>query len=188
MVLVAISSVSRGTTEGAALASCRPCLLVLDGRGRGRRVSPRSISLRSPMASTKSEGTGRRAAVPSPPMSDLDVRWLASHRTIDLTTFGRRTGRPSRIEIWWFHFDDRFIITGTPGRRDWFANVAAHPEVVVHVKDLDLPARALIVTDQAFRHRFFTHSRVSWYRSQADLSRLVEDAPMIEVLFDDASG
>jgi deazaflavin-dependent oxidoreductase (nitroreductase family) len=127
-------------------------------------------------------------AIPSPLMSDLDVRRLASHRTIDLTTFGRRTGRPSRIEIWWFHFDERFIITGTPGRRDWFANVAARPEVVIHLEDLDLPATALIVTDRAFRHRFFTHSRVTWYRSQADLSRLVDEAPMIEVLFANASG
>ena len=51
-------------------------------------------------------------------MSRFEVDHLASHRTIDLTTFGRRSGLPRRIEIWWFQVDDRFVITGTPGRRD----------------------------------------------------------------------
>jgi hypothetical protein len=30
----------------------------------------------------------------------------------------------------------------------------------------------------------FTDPEVSWYRTQAELDRLVADAPMIEVLFD----
>ncbi|MFP5333117.1 MAG: nitroreductase/quinone reductase family protein [Acidimicrobiia bacterium] len=118
-------------------------------------------------------------------MSVLDRHWLASHRTVDLTTFGRQSGRPSRIEIWWFRFEDRFIITGTPGRRDWMANVRARPEVVIHVGDLDLAATVRPVTDMAFRRRFFTQPEVSWYRTQAQFDHLVNDAPMIEVLFDE---
>lgn len=62
---------------------------------------------------------------------------LARHRTIDLTTIGRRSGRPSRIEIWWFYIEGTFIITGTPGARDWYANVLADPNVSIHVAGLD---------------------------------------------------
>ena len=62
-----------------------------------------------------------------------DLDRLATIRTIDLTTFGRKSGVPRRIEIWWFHVGGRFIITGTPGRRDWLANVKANPTVVIHV-------------------------------------------------------
>ena len=112
-----------------------------------------------------------------------DVDRLASHRTIDLTTFGRRTGLPRRIEIWWFRVDGRFIITGTPGRRDWLANVNARPEVVIHVDGLDLPATVRIVGDREFRRRVFTHPGVTWYRTQAELDDLVNTAPMVEVLF-----
>lgn len=106
---------------------------------------------------------------------------LARHLTIDLTTTGRRSGRPSRIEIWWFRVDGRFVITGTPGPRDWYANVLADPRVTVHVGGLDLPATATPVADPGFRRRVFTDARTSWYSTQAELERLVAEAPMVEV-------
>ena len=113
----------------------------------------------------------------------IDRVALANHRTIDLTTFGRTSGKPRRIEIWWFEVDDRFIITGTPGRRDWLANVRADDRVVVHVGEEDLDAKAVEVLDPAFRRRVFTRPETSWYSSQAELDRLVGTAPMIEILF-----
>lgn len=117
----------------------------------------------------------------------LDRDHLAAHQTIDLTTFGRESGAPHRIEIWWFRVDDRFIITGTPGPRDWLANVMAKPEMIVHVGGRDLHARAALVTDPGFRRRVFTSRDTSWYKTQAELDRLVATSPMIEVVFDRGS-
>ena len=113
----------------------------------------------------------------------MDLDRLASHQTIDLTTIGRKSGEPKRIEIWWFRFDDRFIITGTPGPRDWLANIRADPNVVIHVDGQDIPATAELVEDEDFRRRFFEAGQASWYKSQADLERLVQAAPMVEVKF-----
>jgi deazaflavin-dependent oxidoreductase (nitroreductase family) len=111
---------------------------------------------------------------------------LAATRTIDITTVGRRSGRPVRIEIWWFRFEERFLITGTPGPRDWLANLQADPRMTVHVLGHDLPAVARPLADPPFRRRFFTQSNpeVTWYRSQAELEELVEHAPMVEVVLD----
>ena len=114
----------------------------------------------------------------------LDHDVLASHRTIDLTTYGRRTGLPRRIEIWWFHVDGRFIITGTPGRRDWLANVRSNPAVIVHVAGMDLAGQAVLVDDVVFRRSFFMRPATSWYSTQAELERLVATAPMVEIVFD----
>ncbi len=108
---------------------------------------------------------------------------LAAHRTIDLTTLGRRSGRPSRIEIWWFQVDDRFFITGTPGARDWYANVSADPKVVIHVGGLDLPATATPVRDLALRARVFDDPQTRWYSSQAQRQRLIDESPMVEITF-----
>lgn len=113
----------------------------------------------------------------------LDRQRLALHRTIDLTTIGRKSGEPRRIEIWWFHVDDRFIVTGTPGRRDWLANINANPEVTVHVDGIDIRARAAPIGDPEFRRRVFNHPEISWYKTQAGLDRLVETSPMVEILF-----
>ena len=114
-------------------------------------------------------------------LSPQDLDRLASIQTIDLTTFGRTTGQPRRIEIWWFQVDGRFLITGTPGRRDWLANVLDDPNVIVHVGGLDLETTATLITDHDFRMRVFTQSATSWYSSQAQLDHLVGEAPMIEL-------
>lgn len=113
------------------------------------------------------------------------VEQLAGYRTIDLTTTGRRSGRPARIEIWWFHIDGRFIITGTPGPRDWYANALADPAVVIHTPSGDHAATAVPVTDAAMRRRIMEDPATRWYRSQEELERLVATAPMIEVTLTD---
>ena len=82
-----------------------------------------------------------------PPDATTVVR-LARTRTVDLVTIGRKSSQPQRVEIWWFHFEDRFIITGTPGRRDWYANILANPRVVIETRHGDFPATATTVFDQ----------------------------------------
>ncbi len=109
---------------------------------------------------------------------------LARYRTIDLTTYGRRSGRPARIEIWWFRVDDRFVITGTPGKRDWLATIRANPNVIVHSPIGDHPGSASEIADAAFRRRVFTDPAIGWYATRAELDRLVASAPMIEIHLD----
>ena len=53
---------------------------------------------------------------------------LARNRTIDITTIGAKSGRPQRIEIWAWVADGVVYLTGTPGRRDWYANLKANPQ------------------------------------------------------------
>jgi deazaflavin-dependent oxidoreductase (nitroreductase family) len=108
---------------------------------------------------------------------------LASVRTIDLSTYGRRTNQTRRVEIWWFRFEGRFIISGTPGKRDWLANIRANPAVIIHAVGQDLEATAVEIDDPDFRQRFFTHRDTRWYSTQSQLDRLVATAPMIEVSF-----
>ena len=114
-------------------------------------------------------------------MSEHDLARLTAVRTIELTTIGRHSGSAARIEIWWFHVDGRFIITGTPGKRDWYANVLADPQVIVHTADGDITGTATPVSDLGFRNRVFTHPDVGWYQTQVELERLIATSPMIEI-------
>lgn len=115
------------------------------------------------------------------PLAPSDIAALAATRTIDLTTVGRRSGRPRTVEIWWFHVDGRFVITGTPGPRDWLANVRANPEVTISTGNGTVRGTATEVDDGDFKRRVFTDPQIGWYRTQADIDRLVAFAPMIEV-------
>lgn len=108
---------------------------------------------------------------------------------IDITTTGRRSGRPRRIEIAFFHVDGRVYITGLPGRRAWLANLAADPRLVFHLKRgpvADLPATARIVTHEAERRPVMEHVTEVWGR-QPQLEAFVAGSPLIEVIFDDDS-
>jgi hypothetical protein len=86
--------------------------------------------------------------------------------------------------------DGRFFITGTPGQRDWLANVDADPELVVHLKrraHVDLPARAIRMNDVPTRRAVLVHPAAEWYRSQEPLDVLVETAPMVEITFESSA-
>ena len=119
-------------------------------------------------------------------MSERVASALADDPTIDITTTGRRSGQARRIEIWMMVVDDRFFITGTPGRRDWLANLRADPSLVVHLRGdspKDLDAVATEVRDEGTRRAVLEHLTTSWYRGQVPLEELVAAAPMVEVRF-----
>jgi deazaflavin-dependent oxidoreductase (nitroreductase family) len=119
---------------------------------------------------------------------DLVRDELVDDLTVDITTSGRRSGQQRRIEIWMLDVDGRFFITGTPGRRDWLANLSADPSLVVHLKRharIDLAARATPVDDPATRRAVLEHLTAAWYQTQEPLDALVATAPMVEVVFDD---
>lgn len=53
----------------------------------------------------------------------------------DITTIGRKSGKPRRIEIYFHQFDGEYYLTGRHGRkRDWEANIVANPEFTLHLK------------------------------------------------------
>lgn len=104
--------------------------------------------------------------------------------TIDLTTTGRSSGTLRRIEIWLLNIDGRLVITGTPGERDWLANIRRDPRVVVHLKEgatADLSGTAVEVLDPSERHDILTHPTTQWYRSRASVAELVGAAPTITI-------
>ena len=119
-------------------------------------------------------------------MSEVVRGELAEDPTVDITTTGRRSGEPRRIEIWMLDVDGRFFVTGTPGPRDWMANLAVNPRLVVHLKrraGVDLAATALPVTDEGLRREVIEHLAADWYRSQSTVEDLVGNAPMVEIVF-----
>jgi hypothetical protein len=116
-------------------------------------------------------------------MSEQVQRALAHDRTVDITTIGRRSGHPRRIEIWFHNIDGRIYISGPPGRRGWYANVVAHPDLVFHLKETaqaDIPARAHPITDPAERRRVLS-GLLAGLRRQGEPEASVDRSPLIEV-------
>ncbi len=108
---------------------------------------------------------------------------LTTDQTIDITTAGRKSGQPRRIEIWFHNLDSRLFITGLPGRRSWYANLLANPTFTFHLKGsvkADLPARAIPILEEDERRAIL--SRITQNMGRAsDLEAWVADSPLFEV-------
>jgi hypothetical protein len=61
------------------------------------------------------------------PLDDRIRRALSRGHLIDITTTGKRSGLPRRVELVFHNLDGRVYISGLPGRRSWYANLVANP-------------------------------------------------------------
>jgi deazaflavin-dependent oxidoreductase (nitroreductase family) len=122
-------------------------------------------------------------------MNELIRRALAHGHLIDITTTGRRSGAPRRIEIVFHNFGGRLYITGMPRAghtRAWLRNLADDPQFTLHLKGqvaADLPASARVITDEAERRAVFAKVVKVWTRQ--DLETMVRHAPLVEVTLED---
>ena len=108
---------------------------------------------------------------------------LTQDRVIDITTTGRKTGQPRRIEIWFHNLAGRLFITGLPGQRDWYANLVAHPAFTFHLKgtvQADLPAQAIPITEESQR-RTIMAAIIRTLSGEQDLEAWVAHSPLVEV-------
>lgn len=118
-------------------------------------------------------------------MQEAVRRALETDRTIDITTTGRNSGQTRRIEMWFHYVEGIVYITGTPGTRDWYANLLADPSFVFHLKETtkaDLTARATPITETSERRPIL---EVITKRVDASdpLDEWVERSPLVRVEF-----
>jgi deazaflavin-dependent oxidoreductase (nitroreductase family) len=119
-----------------------------------------------------------------------------AERTIDITTVGRRTGLPRRVEVWLHRVEGRWYLTGMPRPpRSWYANVRANPRFTVHLKNgvtADLPATAVAV-DEPTRRRVIAGVLALQDRPEVaarasrrqDFDDWFAHSPLVEIVFED---
>ena len=116
------------------------------------------------------------------------ARALSRGHTIDITTTGRRTGQPRRIETVFHNIDGRIVLSGLPGKRSWYANLLANPSFTFHLKGAvkaDLPATARAVVEPVERREVMARVAQNWRRT--DLDVMLQHSPLVEVTFDEAA-
>ena len=116
---------------------------------------------------------------------------LSQGQVIDITTTGRRTGQPRRIEIVFHNIDGRIYITGMPRSdraRAWLQNLEADPAMTFHLKgdiSADLPATARVITDPLERRAIFDW--VTTHAWKQDPEAMLAHSPLVEVTFQGAA-
>ena len=121
-------------------------------------------------------------------MDNAIIQVMQAGGIADITTIGRKSGQPRRIEIYFHHFDGDYYLTGRPGRfRDWMANILATPEFTLHLKK-GITADVAVVgepePDPDERARILRRALIeSWDsppdRVDATLQRWVDTSPFV---------
>jgi deazaflavin-dependent oxidoreductase (nitroreductase family) len=113
------------------------------------------------------------------------IRSALKHgHTIDITTTGRKSGAPRRIEMMFHSFDGHLYISGMPNpdrTRAWLQNLRANPHFTFHLKQLvqaDLPATAREITEDPERLAVLAKVARVWRR---DVEPLRTFSPLVEV-------
>lgn len=116
------------------------------------------------------------------------ARALSRGHTIDITTTGRRTGQPRRIETVFHNIDGHVVLSGLPGKRSWYANLLTNPRFTFHLKGAvkaDLPATARAIVEPVERRAVMARVAQNWGRN--DLDVMLERSPLVEVTFTKAA-
>jgi deazaflavin-dependent oxidoreductase (nitroreductase family) len=89
-----------------------------------------------------------------------------------LTTTGRRSGRPHRIEIWFALGPDAvYLLSGGGDRSDWVRNLIVSPDVTLELGAERRAAKARVVKDpeeDALARRLLVEKYRPRYRGELD--------------------
>ena len=118
-------------------------------------------------------------------MDDSTLDALARSQLIDMTTTGRKTGQPRRIEIALHAIDGRLYISGMPRadhKRAWLLNLERDPRLTIRLKqttNAEVAATARVIEEPVERRQIMESVAARWRRTDVDV--MVAHSPLIEL-------
>jgi len=81
------------------------------------------------------------------------LRQAGDKQTLRLTHYGRKSGRPYEVTIWYLVDDGRMYLVSANANRSWVRNVKARPAVSFRVGEEVFNGNVRVITDQQERDK-----------------------------------
>jgi deazaflavin-dependent oxidoreductase (nitroreductase family) len=81
------------------------------------------------------------------------LRRVGDRQTLRLTHYGRKTGRPYDVTIWYLVDDDRLYLVSANAARNWVRNVKVRPAISLRVGDEVFDGKVRAITDAQEREK-----------------------------------
>ena len=82
------------------------------------------------------------------------LRQVGDKQTLRLTHYGRKTGRPYEVTIWYLVDDDRlYLVSANRAAPNWVRNVKARPAISLRVGDEVFNGNVRVITDPQEREK-----------------------------------
>jgi deazaflavin-dependent oxidoreductase (nitroreductase family) len=91
------------------------------------------------------------------------LRRVAGKQTTRLTHYGRKTGKPHEVTIWFVLYGDRLYISTASVKRQWVLNVQKTPQIRLSIGGETIEGNARFLTDRAEHERAMTAIRRKYW-------------------------
>jgi deazaflavin-dependent oxidoreductase (nitroreductase family) len=91
------------------------------------------------------------------------LRQVSRRQTLRLTHYGRKTGKPYQVTIWFIVDGERVWLATANKNRQWVTNVQKTPRVILTIGDERFEGEARFLTDPAERSRVLAMVRRKYW-------------------------
>ena len=109
------------------------------------------------------------------PMALTRLKRVTGKHTTKLTHYGRKTGKPHQVTIWFVLDSDKLFIGTANVNRQWVRNVQKTPKIRMSIGDQTFDGNARFLIDRAEHERAMAAIRRKYwmYRPIIELGRLL---------------
>src|SRR5262245_59734254 len=77
-----------------------------------------------------------------------DLEKVADQSTVELTTLGRKSGKPHTKPIWFVYDQGHFYLqSGKEGKTDWYQNLRKNPQLTLKIGTVTANGKAKFIND-----------------------------------------
>ena len=92
------------------------------------------------------------------------LRKVGDRQTLSLTHYGRKSGRPYEVTIWYLVDDDGLYLVSANAARSWVRNLKARPAISLRVGNEVFNGNVRAITDKSERDKVNSlTTRKYWY-------------------------
>ena len=85
-------------------------------------------------------------------------------QTLKLTHYGRKTGKPYEVVIWYLVDGDKLYLVSANANRNWVRNVKSRPDISLRIGDEVFNGKVRVITDPEEREKVSALvERKYWY-------------------------
>jgi deazaflavin-dependent oxidoreductase (nitroreductase family) len=81
------------------------------------------------------------------------LKKVGDRQTLKLTHYGRKSGRPYEVTIWYLVDDDRLYLVSANANRSWVRNVKVRPAISLRVGNEIFNGDVRVITDKSERDK-----------------------------------
>jgi deazaflavin-dependent oxidoreductase (nitroreductase family) len=88
-------------------------------------------------------------AQPEKPVTKTDLQQVANESNVEITTIGRKSGKPHTKPIWFVYDQGHlYLQAGRAGKTDWYQNLKKNPQLTLKIGAITFMGKAQFIDEE----------------------------------------